>query len=587
MDEYTLTYLLRYIPILLLCGTVLLLLFDALGELRWDMQKNVNPFRGFFLMAAHAKDQQKTQVKGLPLFHTTVIGTSPSCDICIKGNDVGKRHAIIYFYEGDWFIRSVSAKHDVTLNGVPIHHPIPLENKDKLGMGSVNLTFVNEKESAAEARLSYIDTEQLVPYPREKTRLKRNFSLLFTNLFSIFTILLLILFIPREFERAILTILIFYGIFLFISNIYYVLLPALIKGLDRTLLIILMQFASIGFLFQIRLELFPGVATKYTLDQLLANLTSQAISFAGAYLFLPILIVIVAKTYLLERLWGVCAVLTPVLLIATLLFGRGADTHGAGLWLTIGGFSLQLTEFAKITYLVVLAAFFKNKASRKNQFIFAIWAAVVFGLILLLPDLGSAMILLPTTILIYMVMTSEYVTTLLILVTGSGMSVLAYSMFSHVRRRVDGWGLLWTEINDNNSQIVYGLQAVGRGGLLGRGIGNGSPGGIPLASSDMIFSVICEELGLLAGICIVFLFIILWLRSARTTVLSADGYSSSLALGVGTLFFVQAAVVIAGTTGIIPLTGATIPLIARGGSSAITVLFLFAILMGLSGRKQG
>jgi len=584
MDAYTLSYLLRYIPIILLAGTVCLLLFDSLGELRWDMRKNVHPFSGFFLMGVNSKNEAY-QTKSLPLFHTTLVGTARSCDICLTGTGISKKHAIIYFYEGDWFIRSASGKNIVTLNGVRIRHAIPLENKDILGIGDVKLLFVSEKESADEAFVSFSEHEKIEPYPKEKTRMKRGFSLLFSNLFSVFTMILILLFIPKEFERTISLILIFYGVFLLISNIYYLILPKLMKNLDKTLLILLIQLSSIGFLFQIRLELFPGVSTKYTLDELMMNLTSQGISYLGAFLLFPVIALIVSKTYFIEKIWSICAVLTPAFLLITLLFGRGAESHGAGLWLSIGGFSLQLTEFAKITYLIVLSAFFKNRATRKNQFIFAIWAAVVFGLIFLLPDLGSAMILLPTTIIIYMVMTSEYLTTFLILLTGSGMGVLSYSLFSHVRRRIDGWGLLWSEINDNNSQIVYGLQAVGRGGLLGRGIGNGSPGGIPLAASDMIFSVICEELGLLSGICIVLLFIILWLRSAKITILSKDGYSSSLALGIGTLFFVQAAVVIAGTTGIIPLTGATIPFIARGGSSVITVIFLLGILLGLSARK--
>jgi cell division protein FtsW (lipid II flippase) len=262
------------------------------------------------------------------------------------------------------------------------------------------------------------------------------------------------------------------------------------------------------------------------------------------------------------------------------------DSHGATLWINIGGMSVQLTEFAKITYLIVLASFFKTRTSRRNQLVFAGWAALVFLLIMLLPDLGSAMILLPTTLLVYVVMTSEYVTTLLILLSGSVMGTLAFAIFPHVQRRLLGWSTLWTEVNDNNRQIVYGLQAIARGGLFGRGLGNGSPGGIPLANSDMIFSIVCEELGLLTGLCIVILFIVVWLRAAKITVASHDGYSSSLAFGIGTLAFLEAAIVISGTTGLLPLTGATLPLIARGGSSVLTIVILFSILIGLSARRE-
>ena len=217
--------------------------------------------------------------------------------------------------------------------------------------------------------------------------------------------------------------------------------------------------------------------------------------------------------------------------------------------------------------------------------LFAAWAAGVFFLILMLPDLGSAMILLPTTLLVYVVMTSEFLNTLLILGGGSLTGALAFSFFPHVQRRISGWTTLWTEVNDSNRQIVYALQAIGRGGLFGRGLGNGSPGGIPLASSDMVFAIVGEEFGLIAGLGLVLVFIVLWLRAARITLIARDGFSSSLALGIGTLFFVEAAVVIAGVTGLLPLTGATLPLIARGGSSVLTIIILFALLIGLSARQ--
>jgi cell division protein FtsW (lipid II flippase) len=183
-------------------------------------------------------------------------------------------------------------------------------------------------------------------------------------------------------------------------------------------------------------------------------------------------------------------------------------------------------------------------------------------------------------------MTSEFITTFFIFLAGTAVGALAFAIFPHVQRRILGWTTLWTQVNDNNRQIVYGLQAIGRGGLFGRGLGNGSPGGIPLANSDMIFSIVCEELGLITGLCIVILFIIVWLRAAKITVISHDGFSSSLAFGIGTLAFIEAAIVISGVTGLLPLTGATLPLIARGGSSVITIVILFAILLGLSARRE-
>ena len=107
-----------------------------------------------------------------------------------------------------------------------------------------------------------------------------------------------------------------------------------------------------------------------------------------------------------------------------------------------------------------------------------------------------------------------------------------------------------------------------------------------LASSDMVYAILCEDLGLITGLAVVAVFIVLWLRAARVTVIAQDGFTSSLALAIGTMFFVEAVVVIAGVTGLIPLTGVTLPLIAEGGSSVLSKLMLLAVLIGLSARRD-
>jgi len=585
MNVFELSYLLRYLLVILIVIFVWFLLAHSISELRWNMKNSVTPSRGFFLISSDPTSST-SEVLSLSLYHTTCIGTSSTCDIRMKSNLVARRHAIIYFFDGDWFVRAASAKKPVYVNGIEIHHPIPLENSDSIGIGEINLLFVNERETAIDAKLSYEDYSGTPEYSSSKSKRRHLGAFLSVNAFTIISAVLLLRFIPSDQTKAEKIVALAFFVFFAVSNLYYFLLPLLLKNLDKILLLILTQLSVLGMLFQVRLELIGNTSSTKSPDELIGNLNSQGISLLLAYVLLPVVIIVVARTRLLERIGIICAVVTPLLLVATLVFGNGADSHGATLWIAIGGMSIQLTEFAKITYLIVLASFFKTRTSRRNQIVFAAWAAVVFLLIMMLPDLGSAMILLPTTILVYVVMTSEYLTTLLIFLSGSAVGTLAFALFPHVQRRILGWSTLWTEVNDNNRQIVYGLQAIARGGLFGRGLGNGSPGGIPLADSDMIFSIVCEELGLVTGLCIVILFIVIWLRAAKITVASHDGYSSSLALGIGTLAFVEAAIVISGTTGLVPLTGATLPMIARGGSSILTIIILFGILLGLSARRE-
>ena len=196
------------------------------------------------------------------------------------------------------------------------------------------------------------------------------------------------------------------------------------------------------------------------------------------------------------------------------------------------------------------------------------------------------MIIMVTTVIVYVVMTSEYWITLGILLSGSAVAGLAIAIFPHVQRRLSGWTTLWTEVTEQNSQIVYGLQAIARGSLFGRGIGNGAPEGIPLASSDMVFAVICEELGMLAALAIVACFMLIWLRGAKAAVVVPDGFTSSLILGLVTALFLEAGFVICGVTGLLPLTGATLPFIAAGGSSLLAKCLLMALFFGLASRRE-
>jgi cell division protein FtsW (lipid II flippase) len=414
------------------------------------------------------------------------------------------------------------------------------------------------------------------------------------NAFSVLISLLLIGMLEKELAVVRMPIALILVVFWFIFNLYYLVLPRLLVHVDKVILLAVTQLCYIGIAIQIRLSLLTPSVLKKAVEvnqgdvvaAALRLISPQMISLAIGLVILPLVTLIVAKTRFLEVIFPVCVVLTPLLLAVTLVFGRGDQTHGATLWINLGGMSLQLTEFAKITYLIVLAQFFKNRPLLKTQFAFAIWAGIVFFLIMLLPDLGSLMILLPVTLVVFLVMTSEYLTTLMILGGGVALGTVAFTLFPHVRSRLAGWTTLWEEVNDSNRQIVYGLQAMARGGLFGRGLGNGSPEGIPVVASDMVFTILCEEMGLLIGICVVVFFIIIWLRAARSMPLVKDGFSSSMTLAVASLFFFEAVIVIAGCTGLIPLTGVTLPFISQGGSSLLAKMILVGILLGLMSRRN-
>ena len=583
MDGQTIAYLARYGVALLVVLTSGLLLSYALRDLGGRMRRNLRPVAGHYLAVVDESGPTSQLRKTLPLFHTTILGRAQVSDIRLGSETVAPRHAIIYRFEGRWFIRPVRAKWPLLLNGTEIHEPVPLSDHDRISIGEVDLLYIQD-EAAAELLAA------------ERQRLFRDRGMLPTAavwfwlnvFFAGFGLLVYYLLrgdrLPLR-EPALYLM----AATWIILNLYYFILPLLLDPLDRPAFLAMFGLIAIGLILQIRLSGLSNRGREMTPQRMAImqrDLRVLGVALLVGLVMLAIFAIVVRRSRLLELMVPVCFVLTPLLLIATLVLGRGRASHGATLWISIGGFSLQLTEFAKLTYLVVLAGFFKNRPDRRIQFIFAGWAGAIFFLIMLLPDLGSAMILMATTIVVYVVMTSEYLTTLAILVAGSGLGALAYAIFPHVRNRLSGWSTLWTEVTPRNAQIVYGLQAIGRGGLLGRGLSNGSPEGIPLASSDMVFAIVGEELGILVGLGLVVFFMVIWLRGAKASMTVRDGFSSSLVLGLVTALFMEAAIVISGVTGLLPLTGATLPFIAAGGSSLLAKCLAMGIYFGLAARRE-
>lgn len=585
MQPFELAYLLRYAFAVLAIFIAYFLLRGAIGDLRGRIQSNMRPAQGFFLMLLG--DDLEAQGRGLPLFHTTVLGSGNSADIRLQSDEVARRHAMIYLFDGEWYIRPVRSRQQVFLNDVPVLHEVPLRDQDIISVGGVPMLFVDERAAALAQGLPYhgdMNPSQLTRHRMVPT----SAAWLMLNITIILSAFVSVLLVPEAMAVLREPILILFAVFFVIFNLYYFILPLALKPLDRPFFVAVMALALIGLLIQIRLTMlnrnYPAVSQEL-IERILGSLSTQAFALFLGLILLPIIVLIVQRTGLLESVIYLCAGLTPLMLITMLVFGQGREEMGASLWIVIGGYSIQLTEFAKITYLIVLAGFFKIRPPFRVQLGFAAWAALVLFLIMMLPDLGSVMILLPTTLIVYVVMTSEYLTTFFILLAGSGLSVAAYTLFPHVQRRIGGWTTLWQEVNDQNRQIVYGLQAIGRGGLFGRGIGNGSPEGIPLAESDMVFAVIGEEMGLLVLLAVMVLYVVMWLRGAKNTMMVRDGFSSSLTLGIATMFFMEAVVVIGGVTGLIPLTGVTLPFIAAGGSSILAKMMLMSIYLGIAGRS--
>jgi cell division protein FtsW (lipid II flippase) len=213
-----------------------------------------------------------------------------------------------------------------------------------------------------------------------------------------------------------------------------------------------------------------------------------------------------------------------------------------------------------------------------------------FSLLLLVwqRDLGAAALFFLLFLALLYLATGRpayVVTGLLMLVAGGLFGYVAFGNL--VALRIDAWLNPWPDASDRAYQIVQSLYAFAAGGVTGQGIGQGYPGYIPVVHSDFAFAAIGEEWGLIGALSILGCFMLLAQRALRAAVLSTNRlrprpFHTYLAAGIAVLFSVQAILIMAGVTKLLPLTGITLPFVSYGGSSLVVSGLMAGLLFFLT-----
>jgi cell division protein FtsW (lipid II flippase) len=276
-----------------------------------------------------------------------------------------------------------------------------------------------------------------------------------------------------------------------------------------------------------------------------------------------------------------------IYLVFTLIFMgmgtfMGIELNGSKNWVDLGGFQFQPSEFGKLFLVAYLAADLKDYKNFKNLIIPALAVMMSLGFMVIQKDLGSALIFFGIAITMLYIATSKFKYVIVCFLLFAAGAVLSYKLFGHVRTRVMIWRNPWPYANDQSYQVVQSMFSIASGGLTGTGLGLGHPEYVPINTTDFIFAVLCEELGILIGFAIIILYFLLFYRCMRAAVYGNDEFSRLLAVGYSAMIASQVLVIVGGVMNAIPLTGITLPLVSRGGSSMLITFFSLGIIQKIS-----
>ena len=499
--------------------------------------------------------------ENLPVTHwENIIGRSRSADVRIDRRGMGRVHAVLKRSDrGVWTIYDVFSRRGVWVNSVKVGpRGMNLDTGDVINLAGTTVRF----QDITTAKRQKLEAQRTVP---GKT-VSPFGTLLELTVFELFLLLQHAMSAKEE--------------YLYPIAMAFVLLLAL-------------EWACY---FSMRLMGRSGFEVETLAFYLTALGLSVAASSTPEDMYKQILLMTAAVALFLLMGWWLRSLRRTTLLRTAVAVGALAllavnvlasdAVFGARNWLEFGGYSFQPSELVKVAYLYVGASTLDLLYRRKNLFVFIAFSAVCVIALALIGDFGTALIFF-TCFLVISFMRSGSIATVLLAVAGAGMAgVLAVSVKPYIAQRFASWGHVWEDIYGAGYQQTRALSAAASGGLFGKGAGAGWLKQIFAANTDLVFAMICEEQGLIIGLCMVLAMLALAFFAVRSARRGRSAYYSIAACGAVTMLMVQMALNVFGSLDMLPFTGVTFPFVSRGGSSLLSCWMLMAFLKGADTRRD-
>ena len=322
------------------------------------------------------------------------------------------------------------------------------------------------------------------------------------------------------------------------------------------------------------------------------------------------LLVVFLRDYrLLDRYKYILGLTAIFLLALPAVPGLGRTINGANLWVGVGGLVFQPGEFAKVLLVIFLAGYLRDNREMLSMGtgrfgmpslkhfgpLLVIWGGAMLVLFQT-NDLGGGLLYFSIFLAMLWVATARWQYVVVGLGLFAAGAYALYHVTPHVRERVSIWlDCSWTfssacPVYDQGYQLAQSIYAISGGGFFGQGLGRGvlltAEGNtyIPYLETDFIYAGIAQELGLAGAAGLVLVYVVFCYRGFKIALQASDGFSKLLAVGLTAAIGIQAFIIMGGVSGLIPLTGITLPFVSYGGSSIVANFGILALLLMISDR---
>lgn len=488
-----------------------------------------------------------------------IIGRSASSDVMLEYPTLSRSHAaLIRNDDGNWSVYDLGSKCGTLVRGKKITGPTPVRNGDSVSLGGVDTVFF--KVSGEDER------EQARTRKRPGKYIRPSYTLFILTLFILLLGFQMCLSAGDGLNFSVPFA--FLALTVIMWSCYFI-----TRAMDRVgfeIETIAFFLCAIGF----------SVVAGSNPDELYKTVLCLAF---GIILFWTLGFFLRDLDRAKKMRWPIA--FAGLLLLAVNLL-TAESVFGAKNWISIGSISFQPSEFVKICFVFAGAATMDRLFAKRNLILFVLFSGACVGCLAIMSDFGTAAIFFAAYLVVAFMRSGSFAAVLLSAGGATFAGVIAISAKPYILSRFSTWGKAWEFANEGGYQQTRTMAAAASGGLFGLGGGNGWLRSIFAADTDMVFGVLCEELGFIIALAAILSIVIMALFAIRSANAARSSFYVIAACASVSILMVQLLLNVFGSVDILPFTGVTFPFVSKGGTSLIASWGLLAFIKAADTRQN-